>query len=82
MFIKMFILHVFKLLIFDCFYQIGATILRLCLSEVFVFNFMQTDPNWSNFLFNGDNRKVCFLLIFFCCCTFISCIASALCIML
>lgn len=30
----------------------------MCLREVFVFRFMQTDPNWSNFLFNKRTGRV------------------------
>ena len=37
---------------------ISTNILRLCLRELFEFRFMQTDPNWTNFLFNPDTRKV------------------------
>ncbi|VDK41831.1 unnamed protein product [Taenia asiatica] len=40
---------------------IGENILRLCLLEVFVFNTMQTDPNWSNFLYNKDLNKIILL---------------------
>ena len=29
-------------------------LLHLCLLEVFTFRFMQTDPNWSNFLYDTD----------------------------
>jgi aarF domain-containing kinase len=29
-------------------------LLRLCLLEVFSFRFMQTDPNWSNFLYEAE----------------------------
>ncbi|KIR60187.1 Atypical/ABC1/ABC1-A protein kinase [Cryptococcus bacillisporus CA1873] len=32
--------------------RIGTNILRLCLRELFQFRFMQTDPNWANFLFS------------------------------
>lgn len=39
--------------------QIGTTIISLCLRELFQFKFMQTDPNWSNFLWNDKTRKVC-----------------------
>jgi len=53
-----------KQLIFERCLQIAGNILHLCLAEVFVYRFMQTDPNWSNFLFNKDNRKVNL------CCTF------------
>ena len=40
---------------------IGTQILRLCLREVMEFQFMQTDPNWTNFLYNRETRKVCFV---------------------
>jgi aarF domain-containing kinase len=33
---------------------IGTQILRLCLREIFEFQFMQTDPNWTNFLYNSS----------------------------
>lgn len=42
---------------------IGYNMLRLCLKELFEFNYMQTDPNWSNFFYNKSNRKI-FLLDF------------------
>ncbi|KAI8612168.1 ABC1 family-domain-containing protein [Chytriomyces sp. MP71] len=32
--------------------EIGARMLKLCLEQLFTFRFMQTDPNWSNFLYN------------------------------
>lgn len=38
--------------------QIGSNILRLCLQEIFTFMFMQTDPNWSNFLWNAQTKQV------------------------
>ncbi|KAK7531410.1 ubiquinone biosynthesis protein-like protein coq-8 [Phyllosticta citribraziliensis] len=37
---------------------IGTNILRLCLRELVEFRFMQTDPNWTNFLYNGQDRKI------------------------
>jgi aarF domain-containing kinase len=37
---------------------IGTQILRLCLREITEFNFMQTDPNWTNFLYNQETRKL------------------------
>ena len=37
---------------------IGTQILRLCLREITEFKFMQTDPNWTNFLFNSDTSKL------------------------
>ncbi|KAK9764496.1 hypothetical protein K7432_007935 [Basidiobolus ranarum] len=38
--------------------MIGEKILRLCLRELFEFRYMQTDPNWTNFLYNEKTRKV------------------------
>ncbi|KAJ2405008.1 hypothetical protein GGF41_007130, partial [Coemansia sp. RSA 2531] len=37
---------------------IGTSVMRLCLQELFEFEFMQTDPNWANFLYNQDTRKI------------------------
>ena len=37
---------------------IGAQILRLCLREITEFKYMQTDPNWTNFLYNSKTRKL------------------------
>ncbi|KAL8705007.1 MAG: hypothetical protein Q9201_001852 [Fulgogasparrea decipioides] len=37
---------------------IGTQILRLCLREITEFKFMQTDPNWTNFLFNSETSKL------------------------
>lgn len=37
---------------------IGTQILRLCLREIVEFRFMQTDPNWSNFLYNSSNNTL------------------------
>ncbi|KAL8739336.1 MAG: hypothetical protein Q9181_000067 [Wetmoreana brouardii] len=37
---------------------IGTQILRLCLREITEFKFMQTDPNWTNFLFNAQTSKL------------------------
>ncbi|KAJ3282358.1 hypothetical protein HK104_010929 [Borealophlyctis nickersoniae] len=38
--------------------RVGSRILRLCLRELFEFRFMQTDPNWSNFLYNARTDKI------------------------
>ena len=38
--------------------QIGGAILELCLMELFKFKAMQTDPNWSNFLFNSSTKTI------------------------
>lgn len=37
---------------------IGTQILRLCLREIVEFKFMQTDPNWTNFLYNEKEHKI------------------------
>jgi aarF domain-containing kinase len=37
---------------------IGTNILRLCLREISEFKFMQTDPNWTNFLFDQPRQKL------------------------
>lgn len=38
--------------------HVGSTLLRLCLTELFQFRFMQTDPNWSNFLYDPATRRI------------------------
>lgn len=38
--------------------HIGESILKLCLRELFELNCMQTDPNWSNFLYDADSRRI------------------------
>lgn len=38
--------------------KLGENILRLCLLELFEFRFMQTDPNWANFLYDGQTHKL------------------------
>lgn len=37
---------------------IGTQILRLCLREIIEFRYMQTDPNWTNFLYNSDTNRL------------------------
>lgn len=37
---------------------IGTQILRLCLREITEFRYMQTDPNWTNFLYNSKTDKL------------------------
>ena len=37
---------------------IGTNILRLCLRELMEWRFMQTDPNWTNFLYNRSTNKL------------------------
>lgn len=37
---------------------IGTNVLRLCLREITEFKLMQTDPNWTNFLFNRSTHKL------------------------
>lgn len=41
--------------------QICFQLLRLCLRELFEFRFMQTDPNWANFLYDASSHQVGFL---------------------
>lgn len=41
---------------------IAEKILSLCLMEVFQFRFMQTDPNWANFMYNPMTRQVTYLI--------------------
>uniref|UniRef100_A0A7N4NLW8 Coenzyme Q8B n=1 Tax=Sarcophilus harrisii TaxID=9305 RepID=A0A7N4NLW8_SARHA len=41
--------------------QICRELLRLCLQELFEFRFMQTDPNWANFLYDASSHKVTLL---------------------
>ncbi|KAF9468373.1 ABC1-domain-containing protein [Collybia nuda] len=38
--------------------DIASWIMELCLKELFEFRAMQTDPNWSNFLWNAQTRQV------------------------
>jgi len=38
--------------------EIGSLMLRLCLRELFHFQTMQTDPNWTNFFYNPADEKV------------------------
>lgn len=37
---------------------IGTQILRLCLREICEFRYMQTDPNWTNFLYNAETNRL------------------------
>ena len=37
---------------------ICENIMRLCLKEIAEFKYMQTDPNWANFLYNPTTRKI------------------------
>ena len=37
--------------------RIGRSIMRLTMLELFVWRFMQTDPNWGNFLYDVRTRK-------------------------
>lgn len=45
--------------------HITRVILKLLLRELFVYRYMQTDPNWANFLYNPDTKKVRELLFIF-----------------
>lgn len=37
---------------------IANRIMELCLLELLEFQYMQTDPNWANFLYNPKTKKV------------------------
>ncbi|KAG9146993.1 hypothetical protein Leryth_005247 [Lithospermum erythrorhizon] len=37
---------------------VGTRLLELTLKELFVFRFMQTDPNWSNFLYDEASKSI------------------------
>ncbi|GMF60406.1 unnamed protein product [[Candida] boidinii] len=37
---------------------IATNIMRLTLREIAEFRFMQTDPNWANFLYNDSTKKI------------------------
>lgn len=37
---------------------LATNIMRLCLTEIVKFRFMQTDPNWANFLYNESTNKI------------------------
>ncbi|CAD5118339.1 DgyrCDS7050 [Dimorphilus gyrociliatus] len=37
---------------------VSRNLLRLCLRELFDWNFMQTDPNWSNFLYDSKTGLI------------------------
>uniref|UniRef100_H2MRR3 Atypical kinase COQ8A, mitochondrial n=1 Tax=Oryzias latipes TaxID=8090 RepID=H2MRR3_ORYLA len=41
--------------------EICQNILLLCLRELFEFRYMQTDPNWSNFLYDPQTHRVALL---------------------
>lgn len=38
--------------------RVGSLLLRLTLKELFEWRFMQTDPNWGNFLYNEATDKI------------------------
>ena len=38
--------------------RISFLMLDLFFRELFEFRFMQTDPNWSNFLYNAETKQV------------------------
>ncbi|KHN94638.1 ABC1 protein [Metarhizium album ARSEF 1941] len=40
---------------------IGTQVMRLCLREITEFRFMQTDPNWTNFLYDARRGKLVLL---------------------
>nr|GMC93600.1 protein ABC transporter 1, mitochondrial [Ipomoea batatas] len=38
--------------------HVGKKLLELTLKELFIFRFMQTDPNWSNFLYDEPSKSI------------------------
>ncbi|XP_041761226.1 atypical kinase COQ8B, mitochondrial [Anopheles merus] len=38
--------------------HIAYCVMKLCLNELFTFRCMQTDPNWSNFLYDASTKQV------------------------
>jgi len=38
--------------------DIATRIMELCLKELFEYRVMQTDPNWTNFLWNSKTRQI------------------------
>lgn len=38
--------------------HIGESVLKLCLRELFELQCMQTDPNWSNFLYDAESKRL------------------------
>jgi aarF domain-containing kinase len=38
--------------------RVGAALFRLCLKELFEWRVMQTDPNWTNFLYSESTGKI------------------------
>ncbi|KAI6003186.1 ABC1-domain-containing protein [Pisolithus orientalis] len=38
--------------------EIASRIMELCLRELFEFRMMQTDPNWTNFLWNSETKQI------------------------
>ena len=45
--------------------KIVMDFLVLLFTELFQFRYMQTDPNWANFLYNPETRQVLFFMIVF-----------------
>ena len=41
--------------------KVAKTMLQLCLTELFELRFMQTDPNFANFLYNPETEKLCLI---------------------
>ena len=38
--------------------RVGSRLLLITLKELFTWQFMQTDPNWGNFLYDADTDKL------------------------
>ena len=38
--------------------RVGTLLLRITLLELFQWRFMQTDPNWGNFMYDAPNKRL------------------------
>lgn len=43
--------------------KVCHSLIHLTLEELFVLKYMQTDPNWSNFLYDNVKNKVMIMII-------------------
>lgn len=39
--------------------DVARKMMKLVILELFEFQYMQTDPNWANFLYNPTTKQVC-----------------------
>jgi aarF domain-containing kinase len=41
--------------------SVGERMMFLALNELFAWRYMQTDPNWGNFLYDAQRDRICLL---------------------